>query len=77
VSGRIAYDLTRAYGLELTQKYIADGDHKSTENEFGPAHLDVIKTRECLFLGGKIDWLDKEYQSWNQVIIPLEKAGTV
>ena len=69
--------LTSIYGLELTGKYIADGEHRDTENPFIEAHLEVIREGRPVYLGGTIDWRDKEFQRWNQVSLPLERNGRV
>jgi len=69
--------LTRFYGLELTGKYIADGDHKDAENPFIEAHYEAMSERKRIFLGGTIDWRDKPSQTWNQVIMPLERNGKI
>lgn len=70
-------NLTEVYGLELSGKYIADGKHGDTENPFIQAHLECIRDEKTIFLGGTIDWREKEYQSWNQVIQPLKRDGLI
>lgn len=70
-------ELTKIYGLELSGKYIADGDHKDTENPFINAHLEAMNERKKIYLGGTIDWRDKGFQCWNQVIQPLSREGEV
>jgi hypothetical protein len=69
--------LTTVYGLELTGKYIADGDHKDTENPFINAHLESMNQNKRIYLGGTIDWRDKGYQKWNQIIQPLSRQGKI
>ena len=70
-------ELTKVYGLELTGKYIADGDHKDTENPFIKAHYEAMTERSKIFLGGTIDWREKGFQTWHQVIQPLERNGEI
>jgi len=69
--------LTAVYGLELTGKYIADGQHADTENPFILAHLESMQKKRNIYLGGTIDWRAKKYRTWNQVILPFERDGTV
>ncbi len=70
-------ELTKVYGLELSGKYIADGDHKDTENPFIITHLESMNEKKKIYLGGTIDWRDKGFQNWNQVIQPLSRNGHV
>ncbi len=70
-------ELTKIYGLELTGKYIADGEHKDAENPFIKAHLEAMNGMSKVFLGGTIDWREKGCQTWHQVIQPLRRNGQI
>jgi len=70
-------ELTKMYGLELTGKYIADGDHAETEKPFIEAHLEAIRDGKLIHLGGTIHWRDKDYRKWNQVIMPLLRDDSI
>lgn len=69
--------LTQLYGLDLKGKYIADGDHKETENPFIEAHLESMREHKRIYLGGTIDWRNKGFRKWNQVIQPLRRNGAI
>ncbi|MGO1120309.1 hypothetical protein ACTL6U_16505 [Rhodovibrionaceae bacterium A322] len=69
--------LSVVYGMDLTGGYIADGKHGYTEQAFIQAHLEVLREKKRLYLGGRIDWRDKDHQRWNQVIQPLARKGEI
>ena len=69
--------LSSVYGMDLTGKYILRGEFKETENVFWTAHNDVITDLKPVYLNTSIHWLDKEHQTFNAVIIPMERNGTI
>ncbi|KLN61652.1 hypothetical protein WH96_04755 [Kiloniella spongiae] len=69
--------LSTVYGMDLTGKYILRGEFKETETIFWTAHKDVITDLKPVYLNTSIHWLDKEHQTFNAVIIPLERDGKI
>ncbi|KKJ78133.1 hypothetical protein WH95_01920 [Kiloniella litopenaei] len=69
--------LSSIYGMDLTGKYILRGEFKSTEKVFWNAHKDVITDLNPVYLNTSIHWLNKEHQSFNAVIIPMERNDKI
>ena len=69
--------LATIYGMELTGRYIIDGDHKQNEDPFIKTHFESMSEQKIVHLGGSLGWRDKRYQKWNQVIQPLSRNGNI
>jgi len=65
--------LTDAHGIELSGKYLSDAQHGLFEQEFVKAHRDAIQYRELVHIGGRLDWRNKDFCCWNEVIMPLQR----
>ncbi len=64
--------MVSVYGMELTGKYIKRDEFKESQNTFFDAHKDVMTKQHPVYLRTSIHWLNKDYQEFNAVIIPLE-----
>ena len=46
--------LATVYGLELTDKYISDGDHKNRKKPFIKAHFESMSLEKLVYLSGTL-----------------------
>ncbi|MFD2205620.1 hypothetical protein [Kiloniella antarctica] len=69
--------ITEVFGLDLTGRFLAIGEHVEDERYLIMAHYEAMKDQKKVFLGGAIDWGDKSHKQWNEVIQPLSRDGNI
>lgn len=64
-------ELAEAHEIELTGKYLSEAEHGEAEADFAEAHLEVLRDRKRMYMGGPMHWRGKSHRIWNQVTMPL------
>lgn len=70
-------DIANGYGRDLSGKYLEDDTRKGSESKFRPLHLESFREQKKIYVGGTMDWVDKEYANWSMLIQPLSRKGKV
>jgi len=69
--------VARAYDAEPTGMHLRSGPQHEFTEKFIAMHLEAMTEKKRIFLGGNLDWLDKEFRTWDQVTMPLERDGII
>ena len=69
--------VAQAYGLDLTGKHLRKGHPHVFTEKFISAHFEAMTEKKRIFLGGSLDWLQKDHRTWDQITIPLERRGSI
>jgi len=69
--------VANAYGLDLTGKHLRKGHPHAFTEKFIEAHYEAMTQKKRVFLGGSLDWRQKDHRTWDQVTMPLARGDKV
>lgn len=69
--------IANLHGRELTGKYLSDVGFRTIGDTIRQLNFDVVGNVERIYSSGTLDIMNKDYNKWWHVKIPLERNGKI